>query len=480
MRQALSVVSECAPLIKTGGLADVAGALPAALAHEGWHLRSILPGYPSVMRPLKSGTATSTVVELETLFGGPARLLSCNLAGLDMLILDAPHLYDREGSIYLGLDGNDWPDNPVRFAALSRVAAWLATSGPEEYRPEILHLHDWQAGLTPIYLKQMAKGPVPGTLFTIHNIAFHGLADQSMLSKLQLPRQSFTPVGFEFYGKISALKAGLMFSDKLTTVSPQYALELMEPEFGMGLDGVLRHRRNDLVGILNGIDLDGWNPSDDEHIVSYTTARGKARNKARLRKEFDLPQTDGPLAVVVTRLTTQKGLDLLLEALPGLIDNGGQLALLGSGDHDLELGFMRLAANSPNVGVRIGYDESLSHRLIAGGDAILVPSRFEPCGLTQLYGLRYGTIPVVARTGGLSDTVVHANEVALRSGVATGIQVAPNSSSALYEGLKTLCTLYSESGTWAKIQKNAMKQAVGWGPSASHYAALYNGLSKQA
>ncbi len=471
MRQALSVASECAPLVKTGGLADVAGALPAALASEGWRLRTLLPGYPAVLAAIVPG---KSVWGDANLFGGPAELIEASGGGLDLLVLKAPHLYDRPGSIYLGPDGHDWPDNPERFAALCWVAAAVAVGGADGWRPEVIHLHDWQAGLTPVYLAEM--GGRTGTLITVHNIAFHGLAPAWRLDALRLPAHRFNPSGFEFYSQISALKAGLVMSSKISTVSPTYALELTTPEFGMGLDGVIRSRRGDLVGILNGIDEAVWNPGTDSSVAPFKSASGKARNKAALVEEFGLAEGDGPLAVVVSRLTGQKGLDLLLEAIPAFTGRGGRLALLGSGDAGLEQAWTAAAAGDPRIAVRIGYDEGLSHRMFAGGDAVLVPSRFEPCGLTQLYGLRYGAVPVVALTGGLADTVINANDAALRQGVATGIQFHPVAANALTAALSQLCDLYADRPQWAKIQRNAMKQPVGWGASAPQYAALYESL----
>lgn len=467
--QVLSVASECAPLVKTGGLADVVGALPAALAAEGVVMRTLLPGYPAVLKALKSPRVIATE---GALFGGPAKLLAATAAGLDLLVVDAPHLYDRPGSIYLGPDGRDWPDNPERFAALSWMAARIGVNGADGWRPEILHAHDWQAGLIPEYLHGMGGTGKVGTILTIHNIAFHGLADPSRMAALKLSPYRYTADGFEFWGRISALKAGLVGADRLTTVSPTYAAELMTDAFGMGLDGVMRARRDVLSGILNGIDEVAWNPATDSAIQAYTTPDGKAANRAALRAEFDLPEAPGPLCCVVSRLTEQKGLDLLLEALPALLSRGGQLLVLGSGDAGLEQAF-RAAAQDPNVAVRIGYDEALSHRLIAGSDAILVPSRFEPCGLTQLYGLRYGAIPVVALTGGLADTVINASPAAMAVGVATGLQFHPVTADALATALSTLCTLFADTATWHTLQTNAMRQPVGWAPSARAYAALY-------
>ena len=468
MRNALSVTSECAPLVKTGGLADVAGALPAAVAEHGWDMRTILPAYPSVLSQVKS---QKPVLEEEDLFGGPARILPASGAGLKLFLVDAPHLFDRGGLPYLDPEGVDWKDNPERFAALSWMAMRIATEGAGKWKPEIVHCHDWQAGLTPVYLD--GKKNAPGSIMTVHNVAFHGLAPANLCAKLRLPPSGFTQSGFEFWSQISALKAGLMWATKITTVSPTYARELLRPEFGMGLDGVLAGRRHDLSGILNGIDKVAWDPETDPEIATYKTPKGKAKAKKKLRDEFGLGDAGGPLTVVVSRLSDQKGLDLLLDALPVLTDRGGQLALLGSGDKALEARF-RKAAEHPHVAVHIGYDEAKAHRMIAGADAILVPSRFEPCGLTQLYGLRYGTVPVVAYTGGLVDTVINASPAALRAGVATGIQFNPITVDGLAQALFALLDLYQDKKAWAAVQKNAMKQDFGWEKSADEYAALYD------
>lgn len=462
----LSVASECAPLVKTGGLADVVGALPGALAPLGVEMRTLLPGYPVVMAGL--GMAKPLWSDPD-LFGGPARVLADRVAGLDLLILDAPHLFARAGGPYAGPDGADWPDNPERFAALAWVAARIAGGALPGWRPDILHAHDWQAGLAPWYLRESPpKAPVR-TVLTIHNIAFQGKAGADKLATLRLAAAGMTQDGFEFWGDISALKAGLVAADRITTVSPSYATELLTPDFGMGLDGLLRTRQSALSGILNGVDLAAWSPP-------YRSPSGKARLKARLRAELGLPEASGPLCVVVSRLTHQKGLDMLLAALPRLLDQGGQLALLGAGDPGLEAACHAAAATHPDVAIRIGYDEALARRMIEGGDAILVPSRFEPCGLTQLYGLRYGTLPLVARTGGLADTVIDANPAALAAGVATGVQFHPVTADALARALDHLCGLWRQPEIWARMQKNAMRQPVGWDQSAAAYRALYDGL----
>lgn len=473
MTKALFVVSECAPLVKTGGLADVAGALPGALANHGIKVRVLLPGYRVVMGQIGK---SRTVATYDALFGGPAKLRACQVAGLDLLILDAPHLYDRDGSIYGDATGRDWPDNAERFAALCKVGAMIAADGVGGWIPDIVHGHDWQAGLTPEYMQ--GSGCKTPFVFTIHNIAFHGNTDAGKLEKLGLSRARFNADNFEFWGQISALKAGLVGAAKINTVSQTYAEELLTPEFGIGMDGVLRARQADLSGIVNGIDLAAWDPAKDPNIKPYKSAAGKAANKKALRKTFGLGTSDGPLCVLVSRLTEQKGIDLLLEALPALLGRGGQLALLGSGDPKLEVALLEAADAHENLSVKIGYDESLSHQMMAGGDVILVPSRFEPCGLTQLYGLRYGTLPLVALTGGLADTVINASPAALSMGVATGVQFFPINASSLANAFVRICGLYADPDTWKTMQRNAMKQPVGWETSALAYAELYADLTK--
>lgn len=466
MIRVLSVTAECAPLIKTGGLADVAGALPGALAPLGVEMRTLLPGYPKVT---EAAAKAREVMSFADLFGGAGRVLAAKAAGLDLLILDAPHLFDRPGAPYLGEDGKDWPDNPERFAALSWVASEIAGGGLAKWQPDVLHCHDWQAGFAPVYLRENHGAAKVATILTIHNVAFQGLAPKNRLAALRLPKSGMRPDGFEYWDQISALKAGLLWADKITTVSPTYAGELLTPEFGMGLDGVLRARRDDLLGILNGVDTEVWAPP-------YKTPAGKSRYRKKLRNKLGLGEADGPLCVVVSRLTEQKGLDVLLDALPRLLDEGGQLAVLGTGDPKLEAAFRRLADSHPNVTAELSYDEGLAKLLIEGGDSIFVPSRFEPCGLTQLYGLRYGTLPLVAYTGGLADTVIPASPAGLRAGVATGIQFHPVTADAMSRAFDQLCKLYRDPDLWLKLQKNAMRHPVGWDQSAGEYKALYSGL----
>lgn len=469
MTKVLSVASECVPLIKTGGLADVVGALPGALSVHGVDMRVLLPGYRQVIAKLPT---QEVAADYDDLFGGPARVLKAPLGDQLLYVLEAPHLFDRDGGPYMDAHGHDWRDNPERFAALSSVAAMIGTDGIEGWRPQILHCHDWQAGFVPLYLRELGAAGRVSTLMTIHNIAFQGMAPASRIGTLGLPRTGFHQRGYEFWDSVSALKAGLVYADKLSTVSPTYAAELMTKDFGMGLEGVLRERQEDMVGILNGIDEALWTPP-------YKTIAEKAEHKAALRKELDLPDDwPGPLCVVISRMTEQKGLDILLQALPALLDRGGQLALLGSGNPGLEEAFQRKAQKHPGVAVRIGYDEEFAHRLMAGGDAILVPSRFEPCGLTQLYGLRYGTLPLVALTGGLADTVINASPAGLAAGCATGLQFHPVTAQALAQAMMRLITLYQDKETWTRMMTNAMASPVSWTHSAAKYAALYQDMVK--
>jgi len=481
-RRVLSVASECAPLIKTGGLADVVGALPAALEPLGWRSRILLPAYPGLLERVGR---TRRIWRADDLFGGPAVVRSAKHEGLDLLLLDAPHLFDRPGGPYV-VDGHDHHDNHVRFAALSWVGARLAVEGTSDrWKPDLVHAHDWQAGLVPSYLKY-AGSEVP-TVLTIHNIAFQGIFGPDQLDRLKLPTWDFHADALEYHGLVSTLKAGMMHASRVTTVSPSYAQELTTPEFGFGLEGVAAARRDrgEMLGILNGIDTAAWDPENDPHVSPYSAdaPRGKDANRAALLREFGLDEPAGPLAVVVTRLTHQKGVDMLLEALPRFIEAGGAVAILGSGDPGYEYGLGELAERHPQaVGVRIGYDEALSHRLYAGGDLVLVPSRFEPCGLTQLYGLRYGALPVVAATGGLRDTVTDASPWHLEDGTATGFSFGGENGAGLDAGglgfaLGRAVDLYKDRATWAAVRERAMRDTVDWGASAARYAALFEELA---
>ncbi|MDW4498949.1 glycogen synthase GlgA [Sulfitobacter sp. D35] len=473
----LFVASECAPFVKTGGLADVIGAVPKALGSIGAQVKVMLPAYPALAMHVASGTEVGGFGDL---FGGPARLVAAEADGLDLLLLDAPHLFDRPGNIYLDQNGKDWFDNHLRFGGLCFAAAQVAQHGAAGWRPDLVNAHDWQAGLVPAYLRQTGVTPPP-VVMTIHNIAFQGLFPQDVLEVLRLDRRLFTPDALEFYGQLGFLKSGLALCDAITTVSPTYARELLTPDFGMGLEGLLQERQKDLTGILNGIDVEIWNPETDPHLAKpygLRSLKSKAANKTALRKRFGLEAAvAGPLFCVISRLTTQKGLDLLVDCLPDLVAEDAQLALLGSGEGWMEQAFAEAATRFPGrVGTIIGYDEPLSHLMQGGSDAILIPSRFEPCGLTQLYGLRYGTLPVVARTGGLADTVIDANEAALTANCATGLQFAPATAERLRQAIVRTCALYRDQKTWAGMMRRAMRHPVGWDGSAAAYAAVYDRL----
>lgn len=479
MTSVLAVASEVFPLVKTGGLADVAGALPGALAAHGVAVRTLLPGYPAVMAALIDG---AVVARFDDLFGGPARIVAATARGLDLLALDAPHLYARDGGLYAGPDGRDWPDNAFRFAGLGYVAAEIGRGATSLPAPQVVHLHDWQAGLAGAYLAY-GPGPRPKTVATIHNIAFQGWFPESLREALRLPSEAMTIDGVEYFGGVGFLKAALQFADHITTVSPTYACEILQPDAGLGLDGLLRARAADVSGILNGIDVGVWNPEADSALpapFSAANIEGREASRRALAQSFGLDLGDGPLFGVVSRLSSQKGLDLLAEAMPTLLESGGSLALIGSGETWLEDRFRALAeANPGRVGAFIGYDERRAHLLQAGADAILVPSRFEPCGLTQLCALRYGAVPVVARVGGLADTVIDANPAALSAGVATGLQFPSGDQAALEAALRRVAALYAEPETWRRIQRNGMRSDVSWDASAGAYADLYRRLASQ-
>ncbi len=475
--QVLSVVSEVSPLVKTGGLADVVGALPAALAREGVAVRTLVPGYPAVVGAL-DGAAVAA--EIPDLFGGPARILAGRAAGLDLFAIDAPHLYDRAGNPYLAPDGTEWPDNGARFGALGFVAARIGTGLIPDYRPDIVHGHDWQAGLAPTYL-HFAQYPKPRTVATVHNLAFPGRFPAWMADRLGLPDEAFRTEGAEFHGTLSFLKAALFYADHVTTVSPTYAAEIMTHESGMGFDGLLRARAATVTGLRNGIDDALWDPSNDPDVAApYSTGdmAGRAANKAALQERFGLdPSPDALLFGVVSRLSGQKGLDLVLDALPLIASLGGQLALIGTGDPWFEDSFRAAAERYPGaVGVVIGEDEPLAHLLHAGADAVLVPSRFEPCGLVQLCALRYGAVPVVSRVGGLTDTVVDANEMALAAGAATGVMFAPVTLSGLETALRRTAAIFRDPEAWAGMVVAGMASDVSWRGPARKLAALYRDL----
>lgn len=471
----LSVASEAFPLVKTGGLADVVGALPDALGPHGMATTTLLPGYPALAKAVKGA---KVVHRWSDLLGVEARLLAARIGEHPLLVLDAPALFARAGGLY-GQD-DDWH----RFGAFAFAAADVAAGVVPGYRFDLLHAHDWQAAMAPAYLRFLHADHRPASVMTVHNIAFQGQFGAEVFADLGLPAMAYAIDGVEYYGGVGFLKAGLAAADAITTVSPTYAAEIREGRFGMGLEGLIEARRDRVHGIVNGIDPAVWNPETDPALPSRYTARALGRRKANKRAieaVFGLDPGDGPLFTVISRLTWQKGMDVLTQCLDELVALGGRLALLGSGDAHLEAAFLAAAARYPGrIGVQIGYDEPLSHLLQGGADAILIPSRFEPCGLTQLYGLAYGCVPIVARTGGLADTVIDANEAALAAGVATGFQHGEAGYHTLAHAIRRAIAAYERPDLWCVLQRNGMRADFSWGQSGRRYADLYKTLTGTA
>jgi starch synthase len=492
----LYVCTELYPLLKTGGLGDVGAALPPALRDAGCDVRVLLPGFPSI----RSGVSRSRVAPASPLAlpdGEGPRLASLDLnqppslqpatlpgTGLAAYVLDVPALFNRPGNPYADLRG----DNGIRFALLGWAAACLGHGLDPNWQPDVLHCHDWHTGLAPVYLRQMAMpGPPPAaSVFTIHNLAYQGLFPRSLFPHLGLPDYLFGIDGIEFWGQVSFMKAGLQSADRITTVSPTYAREILQPEQGCGLDGLLRARSEVVSGILNGVDYEVWSPSGDGVLpqpYDWDCLAGKALAKAGLQRRMGLQVRPGaPVFGVVSRLTEQKGLHLVEAVADELVSLGGQLAVLGAGDRPLEQAFLHAAARHPGqIAVDIGYDESLAHAIMGGADVIVVPSRFEPCGLTQLYGLRYGALPLVHRVGGLADTVIDATAENVEAGRATGFVFDDEfSAPGLRRALRCAFELHAQPGAWVRVQQNAMRQRFDWREAAAQYAALYRSLQRPA
>lgn len=472
----LSVTAELYPFAKTGGLADVISSLPRALEKFGVRTRTLIPGYPGVLGSMRYAAVVGTY---SNLFGAPARLLMARMGGHDLLVLDAPAFFDRAGGLYNAADGSDYDDNWKRFAAFSWVAADIAQRGLNGWRPSLVHAHDWHAALSLAYLKYGDRPDIPRVL-TLHNIAFQGQFPASCFGMLGLPDAAYCTGCLEYYGNLGYLKAGITSADAITVVSPTYAREIMSSEGGMGLEGVLNARHDDVVGIVNGIDLDVWNPSTDPYIDHHFSVRSPQRriaNKDKLLEVVGLPPGPGPVFASVNRLTWQKGMDILAGVVDEIVGRGGRLVVHGEGNAVIEQLFCRAALRYPrHVAVKIGYEEPLAHLIHAGADAMLVPSRFEPCGLTQLYALRYGCVPVVSRTGGLSETIIDANDAALHAKAATGIQFSPIDTTGLRHALHRGFRLYRHQRLWALLSRQAMKTDCSWERSAAQYAELYGRL----
>lgn len=482
----LQVSAEIFPLLKTGGLADIAGALPQALAGVGCQVRALLPGFPAILQVLQ---ASSLVGEFRAPWGDIVRVRLGQLAGvpggdgpLSAYVLEAPALYARPGNPYEDAQRRPYADNHRRFAALGWAAAHLAHGLDGDWAPQIVHCHDWHAGLAPACLKHW-PGPAAGvrTLYTVHNLAYQGLFGPEVFGELGLPAAAFQLDGLEFHGQVSFMKAGLHYADHLSTVSPSYASEIQTPEQGCGLDGLLRSRREQLTGILNAVDEAVWSPGADaliEHVYTPARMAGKALCKAALQRCSGLgEQADAPLFALVGRITEQKGLSLVLAGVDEIVAQGGQLLVLGSGETGLEQALQQQAVRHPGrVAVHLGYDEALAHRIFAGSDVTLVPSLFEPCGLTQMYGLKYGSLPLVRAVGGLADTVIDADLATLADHSATGFVFGPFTDAAYQHALRRAFALYGKRAAWARVRQTGMRQPLGWAPAAARYLALYQRL----
>ena len=471
----LFVTSEAYPLAKSGGLADVSSALPIALRGLGADVRLLLPGYPGALMRLKEARIEARLPLILGVEG--AALVGGRLPGTEVPVwlLDAPELFDREG-LYQDAQGRDWPDNARRFAFLAHAAVALATGELVDWRADVVHANDWHAGLVPFLLAGRGSTK-PATVFTAHNLAFQGNFPADVMSAIGLSPSAFGAL--EFYGQASFLKAALCHADRVSTVSPGYAAEVLTPAFGCGMDGILRGRGDAFVGILNGIDYSVWDPAHDPNLAESYSARdiaGKRICKAALQREMGLtPDPEVPLIGFVSRLTHQKMADVVAAAIPGMVEAGAQFVLVGQGDADLEAAFAQAAQHYDGVvAASLGYDEARAHRLQAGCDILLAPARFEPCGLTQMYAQRYGTVPVVRRVGGLADTVVDATPESLAARTATGFVFEDGTRDALERDISRALTLYREPLAWRRLQLQGMARDFRWQVSALKYLALYH------
>jgi len=478
----LYVTSEVFPYAKTGGLADVSAALPVALKELGIDIRVLVPGYKQALQRVQD---IERVIHLGDPLGcGEVRLLETHLSHSDVPVwlVDCPSLYHRAGGLYQSESGADWPDNALRFALLNHVAAGIANEPGRAWRPDLIHCNDWHAALVPLLLSA-SKQPRPATLLTIHNLAYQGLFPVEELPRLDLPACAYEAM--EFYGRTSFLKAGIGLADAITTVSPNYANEILTTEYGCGLEGLLRQRASTLTGILNGVDYRIWDPSTDPHLVCNYSNRSfaaKSDCKRAIQAELGLePAVNVPLLAFMSRLVHQKMPDVVLQTLPALIEEGMQFVLVAEGDNSYQAEFRELASRFPRqVAVKIGYEEALGHRVLSGADMLLHPSRFEPCGLVPIYAMRYGTIPLVRRSGGMADTVADASPEAIREGTATGFSFETPSAEELTACIRRALSLYGQPIAWRRLQSAAMRQDFSWHRSAAAYGDLYLSLTGTA
>ena len=474
----LYITSEVFPFAKTGGLADVSASLPGALKDLGIDVRLLVPGY---RQALERAPHLNQIYRGEAPLGiGEFRVLETYLPRTDVPVwfIDAPQLYDRAGGLYQNETGDDWPDNALRFALLNHVAATLIKDPARNWHPDLVHCNDWHAGLLPLLLAEGGKSR-PATLFTIHNLAYQGLFPGEQLETLHLPPVAFASM--EFYGQISFLKAGIQTSDALTTVSPTYAKEIRTPEYGCGFDGLLCERAGVLTGILNGVDYQVWDPATDAYLPSNYSARaisGKSDCKRAVQNALGLDVNAAtPVLAFLSRLVHQKMPDVVLDVLPEFLENGAQFVLVAEGDNGYQTDFRELAARYPGRVSVQGYDEELAHRVLAGADMVLHPSRFEPCGLVPIYGMRYGTVPLVRNSGGMADSVVNATPDAVRQGTATGFSFDEPSAAALTDCMHRAIELYRQPIAWRRLQACGMRLDFSWRRSAKAYAELYQKLT---
>ena len=480
--------SEMTPLIKTGGLADVSFDLPRTLRNHRQAVRVIVPAYREVLKKLARMKVPSRVRAEFTALDQPVRILeiSLNPGRFKVWLVDCPPCFDREGLPYSDDTGADWPDNALRFAVFSKVIAKIAGNQASlNWQPDIVHCNDWQTGLVPVYMHDIPNtGRVP-TVFSIHNLNYQGLFPYGDFTALELDQSLWKYQALEYFGQLSFIKGGLVFSDLVVTPSRRYAQEIMTPEFGCGLDGVLRERKDTVIGIPNGINHTDWDPGTDSHLIknySSDKLQHKRYNKTALQQDFGLSvSADSMLIGVVSRLCEQKGIDLLLDALDTFDLQHWQIAVLGTGDQDYEQQLLTAAALYPaRLGVVIDYHEGLAHQVIAGADVFLMPSRYEPCGLTQLYSMRYGTLPVVRAVGGLADTVVNTDKTSLKDRTATGFVFDRASPEALNRALQTAFLYYRDPPLWQQLQQQAMRTDHSWKSSVKEYLRAYESLTESS
>ncbi|WP_262964118.1 glycogen synthase GlgA [Methylobacter psychrophilus] len=476
-RKILFVTSEAYPLIKTGGLADISGSLPKALLDLGVDVRLIIPNYQAIKTTeeiyYKSTVRVNNI---------DANILETRLPGTQLLVwlVDCPEFFGFPGNPYVDEQGNAWGNSAERFSLFCRIAVEVAMNrGYLDWTPDIVHCNDWQSGLVPALLSLEANRPA--TVFTIHNLAYQGLFPKATWTSLNLPSRLWSSEGLEFNGMLSFIKGGLAYADRITTVSQTYAVEIQTAAFGYGLEGLLSYRKDDLTGIINGIDADQWNPETDPAIserFDILTLPKKQLNKMALQKQHALPVNNAvPVFVLISRLVEQKGIDLVLECLPEMLTLPLQFILLGKGEKSFEQQLSTFASRYPNkIAITLGYDEDLAHQLEAGADVFLMPSKFEPCGLNQLYSQRYGTVPIVRKTGGLADTVVDTLPETLGNKTATGFVFNQATSGSLMETIKRALIVYSQPEIWKQLQTNGMQKDYSWNNSAKEYMGLYEQL----